>query len=210
MLTAKGIDPKLVLVLRHAPPAILTNLLPMWALEEPALYNAYQQSQGDRAEASMKKAQYVASFIGMDALEALFVGLYKVVGHKPVAQDRLWSLPAYKAMEAVGLRKISAVAKREKVLFFDLELTDWYSNWKGKLVIDWPPSRTWARWADRNGFAVKSISPESALARPMKAWNEIVLSYADLQNLPKSWRAELARWRGVYLIVDTSVARHAG
>jgi hypothetical protein len=204
LLKAKGIEPGQVLVLRHAPPPLLTNILPMWALERPELYNAYQQTQGDRAEASMKKAGYVASFIGMNSHEALFVGLYQVVGNKPLSQAELWSLPTYKAMESIGLRKISAVAQRERVLLFDLELIDWYGAWKGKLVIDWPPSRSWARWADRNDFPVKAILPESALAKPLQGWNELVLSYADVQNLPASWRIALAMWAGVYLVFDTS------
>lgn len=204
LLKANGIDPAEVLVLRHAPPPILANLLPMWALESPELYNAYQQTQGARVEASMTDAKYVASFIGIEPLEALFVGLYKVLGHRSLRQHELWSLPAYRTMESVGLREISAVAKRERVLLFDLELTEWYAPWKGKLIIDWPPSRTWARWADGGDFTVKSILPESALARPMNGWDELVLTYTELQNLPKSWREQLKGWCGVYLIVDTS------
>jgi hypothetical protein len=204
LLKAKGIDPGEVLVLRHAPPQILTNVLPMWALERPDFFNAYQRTQGNRAEASIKKAKYIASFIGMNAREALFVGLYKVVGYKSVTQQQLWSLPAYKVMGNLGLREVTAVAKRETVLLFDLDLTEWYAAWKGKLIIDWPsPELAWTRWADRKSFEVKAILPESALAKPMRPWDELVLNYDELQNLPKSWRYELRRWRGIYLIVDT-------
>ena len=41
------------------------------------LYNAYQQTQGKVVEKAMKKAEYVASFIGHEPGKALFVGLYK-------------------------------------------------------------------------------------------------------------------------------------
>ena len=35
------------------------------------------------------------------------------------------------------------------VLWFDLELMNSYSNWKGKLIVQWPGlERSWWRWAD--------------------------------------------------------------
>jgi hypothetical protein len=204
LLRLQSVDPGGVLMLRHAPPSVMNKIFAGWALERPDMFNAYQQTQGERAESAMKKANYVASFMSTPSGETLFVGLYRVNGFKAISQDKLWSLPAYKEMSAFGLRETSAVAKRETVLLFDLEATNFYADWKGKLVIEWtPPERSWFRWADRNHFAIKSILAENALNKAMPAWNEIVLSYQELKNLPAAWRAELARWRGVYLIVDT-------
>ena len=29
--------------------------------------------------------------------------------------------------------------EQDTVLWFDLELTDFYKKWKGRLIVDWPP-----------------------------------------------------------------------
>jgi hypothetical protein len=206
LLKAKGIDPKQVLILRHRPSAPALNaLLPTLALERPDVFNAYQQTQVPRTEAAMKKAAYVASFIGMNAREGLFVGLYKVGVRRPLSEKEFWSIRAHQDMKPFGLAGFTATPHRQTILWFDLKLTDLYANWKGKLIIDWPPpERSWFRWANRGEFQVKSILPESALATAVPPWDEIVLSYDALKNLPNSWKAVLANWRGIYLIVDTS------
>lgn len=206
LLKAKGIDPKQVLILRHRPSAPELNaILPTLALERPDVFNAYQQTQVPRTEAAMKKAAYVASFIGMSSRETLFVGLYKVGGSRSLSDKQYWSIPAYRDMKPFGLTGFVATTERPSCLWFDLELTDFYTSWKGKLVIDWPPpERSWFRWVNRGEFQIKSILPESALAKAMPPWDEIVLPYEALKSLPTSWRTELAKWRGIYLIVDAS------
>jgi hypothetical protein len=153
----------------------------------------------------MKKAAYVASFIGMNAREGLFVGLYKVEDKRPLSEKEFWSMRAYQDMKPFGLAGFKATPQRQTILWFDLKLKDFYANWKGKLVIDWPsPERSWFRWADRGEFQVKSILLESALATAMPAWDEIVLPYDALRTLPTSWKSTLANWCGIYLIFDTS------
>jgi hypothetical protein len=68
LLLAKGIDPKHVLVLRHRPPEPkLNKVLPRLAAEEPDVFNAYQQTQGEKLEKAMQAVTgtgYLASFIG--------------------------------------------------------------------------------------------------------------------------------------------------
>jgi hypothetical protein len=36
----------------------------------------------------------------------------------------------------------------------------------------------------------------------MPRWDRLVLSWSELSYLPTRWREELARWRGVYFILD--------
>jgi hypothetical protein len=84
-------------------------------------------------------------------------------------------------------------------LWFDLELTDAYSDWKGKLIVTWPPPEiSWARWADRNEFSVKAILEESILVKAMPSWDELLLTWEELKHLPKSWVQALCQWRGLF------------
>jgi len=61
---------------------------------------------------------------------------------------------------------------RSSVLWFDLRLTDFYSAWKGTLVLEWTGSeRSWWRWAQRNDFNVSAMLEDSALDAAMKRWD---------------------------------------
>lgn len=204
LLGASQIKSSEVLVLRHRPnEPELRKVLPWLAAERPAVFNAYQQTQGKRVEAAILRSKFVASFIGHEPGKALFVGFYKVGGHRPITRRQFWQVPAYKELRPLGMRGFAEEDHRRTVLWIELCLTNFYSNWKGKLVVQWPGlERSWWRWADRNEIPVLSISEESALAREMPDWDDISLTWAELQLLPSSWKTALAQWRGIYFILD--------
>jgi hypothetical protein len=80
LLSRKGIDTKSMqtLAMRHVPKEPgLRKALPWLAAEEPDLFNAYQQGQGKIGK-QLAHAAYLASFIGQDAGEATFAGLYNI------------------------------------------------------------------------------------------------------------------------------------
>jgi hypothetical protein len=90
-------------------------------------------------------------------------------------------------------------------LQFDLERLSFYSNWRGRLVIDFPPpERSWFRWVDRGNFPVSTILEESVFSAQPPDWREIDLTFAELLALPASWQARLSEGRGIYLIFDES------
>ena len=54
LLATQAIDPEKVLVMRHRPfEAELQKVLPWLAAERPDVFNAYQQTQGERVENAM-------------------------------------------------------------------------------------------------------------------------------------------------------------
>jgi hypothetical protein len=204
LLAKDGIDAKTVLVLRHRPTEReLRKVFPWLAAERPETYNAYQQTHGPKVEQAMQKAAYVASFIGHEAGKALFIGLYQRGAWHPLTYDQYWGKPAYQEMRAFGVRGF--VGERESVLWFDLELTDFYRDWKGRLVVDWPPpERSWWRWADRNVIPVSVVHPQTILDAEMPRWDELSFTWDELKVLPSKWKAALGQWRGIYFIFDES------
>ena len=91
LLLGDGIDPKDVMVFRHRPrEPKLRKVLPWLVDENHALFNAYQQTQGKIVEKALLRAKFVASFIGHEAGKAVFVGLYKVNGHRPLSFRQFW------------------------------------------------------------------------------------------------------------------------
>lgn len=208
LLRTQGIDPKKVLVLRHRPnEPELNKVLPWLATEKPDLFNAYQQTQGQRVERVMRSmigSGYVASFLGREPGKALFVGLYAIGKSKPLTREEFWKVPAYVYLKKFGMRGFADENVSASVLWFNLRLTDFYSDWKGKLIVGWPPpERSWWRRAHRNEFKVSAVLQDSALDAAIPEWHEMKFNWKELRILPTLWRSKLSEWRGIYYIFDT-------
>ena len=183
----------------------MAKVLPWLAAEKkPEVFNAYQQTQTEQAERAMTTARYVASFIGSDAGKAVFVGLYSIGESKPLTFEQYWRVPAYVEMKAYEMKGFDP-SVRSTVLWFDLILTDFYAEWKGKLIVGWPPpERSWWRRAHRNEIKVLAVLEESAFDSAMPEWEEMDLSWDELRVLPTRWKARLSEWRAIYYIFDTT------
>lgn len=201
LLTKAGLDPATVIVMRHRPtePA-LRRVLPWLAQERPEVFNAYQSQHRPRTEGALLRARWLASFIGHETGQALFVGVYAVRGGSPVSPEAYWAMPVNRYLRTYGTQ---GPAANQQPVWFDLEETALLAELKGRLVVQWPGiERAWWRWAARNVMPVHAILPDNALVQGMPDWHSLVLSWAELQALPTAWRAALAQWRGVYLIFD--------
>lgn len=142
-----------------------------------------------------------ASFIRHKPGRALYVGLYRIEGAKPMTYEEFWSVPAIIEMRAFGIE--GWTDRNASLLWFDLALTDFYAEWKGKLIVSWPPpERSWWRRAQRNVFSVLAVLEDSALDAAMPDWDRIDLTWDELAVLPTRWQAILSQWRGVYFIFD--------
>src|SRR6266849_734999 len=206
LLQSKGIDTQEVLVLRHRPSEPeLNKVLPWLAAERPDVFNAYQQTQSEKVQKAMLSAAYVASFVGREAGKALFIGLYAIGESKPMTFEQYWQVPAYVELKKFGLLGFNPEKERRSyVLWFDLQPKAFYAEWKGKLIVRWPPpERSWWRRAHRNEMPVLSILQDSALDAAMPPWDEIALTWEQLGVLPTRWRSVLSQWRGIYYIFDT-------
>jgi hypothetical protein len=185
-------------VARHVPnQPELQRALPWLAAEKHEIYNAYQQAQRPGATI-LRSANYLVSCISYGK-DALYVGTYKITGQRLMLFDEYWKIPANQELRRLGMSWDNEDAD---VIWFDLEIQANLGEWKGKLVFGWPPGRRWDRWLDGGQFPVKAILEDSALDRHMPAWDRLVLTWAELQNLPSRWVAALEQWRGVYLIHD--------
>lgn len=212
LLLAQNIDPKQVLVFRHRPhEAELNKVLPWLAAEKPEVFNAYQQTQGQRLESVMESMQgngYVASFIGREPGKALFVGLYSIDGSQVVNYKQLWEIPEFSELRTLGMNEISAKKGRMKVQWFDLTPIEFYTQWKGRLSIGWPtPERSWWRRAHRNVMPILSIVEDSVLDSAMPQWDAIDFTWEELRLMPSKWKTTISQWRGIYYIFDTFDAK---
>jgi hypothetical protein len=206
LLDKHQIDPQTVLILRHTPKEPrLRDVFPWLAEKHSGAFNAHQQTQPKIVEDRMKKAQYVASFIGHRPSYAMFVGLYRRHGEKERTADEINSDPAVQKLLDYGIHPETRTR-----LWFDLRpVENFYPEWKGKLVIKWPPTDiTWHRFANQYPFTITAIHPESLLStQPPASYREWDLKWDALELLPESWRAKLSGWCGIYYIFDVSDGR---
>lgn len=205
LLRDTGIELKTTLVLRHAPrpdEKRLRKSLPLLAAVRHDLFKAYQSVQTPKVERAYQKADYVASFIGVESGKAIFAGLYEIAGARPITYEQFWRKPENRSLRD-DYDMIGVTGRNEIRQWFDLVLSDFYVRWMGKLSILWPgKERSWYRWADRNKFEIDYISQESQFEPVMPDWDDLVLDQAIMRDMPRTWKEKLRGWRGVYIIFD--------
>ncbi|MCF7960756.1 MAG: GIY-YIG nuclease family protein [Pirellula sp.] len=201
LLKPSNLDLHKTLVLRHVPmEPNIRRILPWLVVQRPDLFNAFQQIQNQKVEKQMLKAEHVVSFFGHETNRAVFLGLYRVRDRKSISSSSLNKLAEQKELVSLGMKPADS---RPDFVKFDLVETDILSKWKGKLIIDWPPPGiAWSRWADANKFYVDAILEESMLEGKMPDWRELILTWEELQVIPKKLQTKLAEWRGIYFILD--------
>lgn len=210
LLRMVDVDPGTALVLRHRPsePAFrkALALLPGGRID---LFEAYQSYQGEQAELSFIKrlGGTLVSFIEHDVGKAVFVGLYHVRDAKLITREEFWAMPAQQELKALGNPGWTSDEKREKRYHFDLERMPHHEDWRGRLIIEWPPVRSWIRRADTTPLRVLAIHEESLFDGALVPWDEIDFRWSELAILPGRMRAALEQWRGIYLIQDSSDGR---
>jgi len=205
LLIKEEIDPKEVLVLRHVPQqSKLKKVLPRLADKKPELFNAYQQTQKPKAEKAMLNAKYVASFIGHKPGKALFVGLYEVRGYRSLSYEQYWKNQTLEQLtKEYGMEGLAD--KKSTCIWFDLKLMKFCSKWKGKLVIRWSGEKAFFQWINsKNKFEILAITEDSILVTEMPEWNQLILTWNELKELPQKWCEKLSQWRGIYYIFDVS------
>lgn len=213
MLTSEGIDPERVIVFRHRPrEPELFKVLPWLAAERPDLFNAYQQTHSNtRVENALKSlvgTGFLASFIGHEAGRAIFVGLYSIDSSKPLTPREFRETPAYGELNQYGGKYwfTDEMAKeRPTVEWFNLLAHDFYSSWKGRLVVNWPPpERSWWRRAHKNDLSIHTIHEENTFGDRMPGWQEINVTWEELKIWPTRWKQLMSQWRVIYFIFDSS------
>lgn len=207
LLKGKNIAPENVLVLRHcfSKEPEFSKIVPWLAAEKPKLFNAIQRHQSSKmVEKALSRAKYVVALIGLESGKAVFVGLYAVKGKKQISHKQFWKIRENAELKKYGARGWDEEGVRPLRLWFDLILLkNCYCDWKGKLIINWPPpERAWFRWAGRNQFPIHAISEDSAFDDATKEWFEIELTWAELAVLPTRLKSRLREWRAIYYIFD--------
>ncbi len=158
------------------------------------MIEAYQASQSKKC---FDNCRYIAAFIGTNKTEALFIGIYEIVGTITGSEVHNKMPEGYPYPDHFD----------ERHVYYEMKKLDIMSDMDGKLVIEWGLStRSWFQWAS-NDKEVLSISNRDELEFP--GYEELIIGYAELgaivseENRYRKWVEALKNVNGIYLICDT-------
>lgn len=185
LLKLAGIDSAEAIVIRHA----------YVALHEDTGYRGIHPNSTDAEVLAYTSNQSVNGFT--DCPPRYWVVFIK----EGSTEARLWSVVEnYGEVGSDGVRREFAVAR-----------TDLMGDLAGRLVVRWSaPRRWWMRAATAGTYPVTGIADAEPI--PFPGFDELILSYADLQAVMReprfaSWRTALGAVKGIYLITDTTDGR---
>ncbi len=216
LLEAQGVDPTDVTILIHNTRSEpMRRLLPSMVFERPDVFDAYQSVHSGQVTATLRGRGFVASFVPVSADRMIFVGLYDVMSHDPVMTSQIYADPRFQVIaddfgDAATAMAIAQASDAEQTVF-RMQLRDELRALRGRLQIEVPGGRAYARLAENLDPIVTSVTEAPVHATPAPDWDAFVVSAVEVRSLPASWRARLREWRGVYLIVDErDGARYVG
>jgi len=215
VLKTEGFDPAQVAVLFHVSdkPA-LHRALPMLAEEEPALFDAFQNQHGPQTEAMLRKRRFMAAFVNTAARDYCFAGLYEIGGNLFRTMAELDADPRRVELRNrfgdTGFVEHGLRYGQAGRMVFSLLLRPELAAFIGRLFVQKPEGRAYARLAENLAGPIVEITRERRLVPPPPDWVSFIVAAAQVRALPKTWAARLREWRGVYLIVDQDGQRYVG
>lgn len=169
------------------------NLKNVWRKGNVGFLEEYQKIQ---RKGYFHNKKYVFSFISDKKTTARFIGVYKVVGCKPIKKS-------YVSKEYWN--KFSDIHNLKEDYFFELVKLDILEDLQNRLVIEYvsgtnPINVNW------NTISMKAVISISSMAFP--GYENVIWNYSQLETYVKNpeWYEDivsaLSRVNGVYLIVD--------
>ncbi|MGD0773049.1 MAG: GIY-YIG nuclease family protein [Candidatus Solibacter sp.] len=188
VLREAGLPINDVILLRHQDQRAERGRTPyeLWRDDTPA-FDLYQSHQGTEARPKFSRAQYWASFVVTPAGDTLFVGLYHAHYRGLLDHDTPW--PHRDGFDKAGACDV-----------YDLTIDERFSDFIGKLVIDWGPgTRAWVQRADKQDKPITELRP--AFKEPVfPGFLNFTAQLSTIDRLPTTWVAILRASRGIYIL----------
>ena len=188
LLSAHGVDPAGVLLLRHKVDRATT--LDVWRTDR-ARIEAYQSRQ---LPGAFDRAGHVACFLVSHDGREVFGGLYAVGSSTPVPPG--------------SVDVLTGEVSDRVTVDYELQVVPEFEQYEDRLVIQWFTGGKhpgWKQWAGRNPKPVVEVAAQRE--RPFPGWFEFTCEIDELDTLPRTWLEVLRSTSGVYLLTD-SVGKH--
>jgi hypothetical protein len=188
LLTAVGLDPAKVRLVRHRHGREYQRLVYQDAIRQDPKFEQYQSGQcNPTVIEQMCSANAVAAFVVDPSGETVFVGLWGVKG----------SRQAYLPDPYVTVAR----APPDGSVTIKLERMAALQEYCGRIVIDWGGGeRAWVQYADRRDKEIVEIR-RKAEEPHFPGFGRFVCGLHEVDALPATWLEALRASRGIYLLV---------
>ncbi len=187
ILEASGLDVADVRLLRHQDNRAAKGRSPysLWCNDRQQ-FERYQAPQALRYESRLQ-ATYWASFVGTPNDETLFVGIYRVKGHRLLDKD-------------IPTEQMDGIVPAGTCHLYDLTLEKHLDDLIGKMVIDWGEGkRARIQRADERNKRIVELRLE--FKEPdFPGFLNFKNTLSRMNSLPKGWLNALQSTKGVYLL----------
>lgn len=190
LLEEAGLDPKKVKMARHRDNRFKVTPYSVWRTDADAfrIYNSIQLPK------KFNKADYIASFVVTPAGETLFTGIYENSGIGDAPQGTVCPVSG-------------EIFKDNKGVFYDLKLTDYLSDYSGRVSIDWGGGAiAWVQWANRQPKSIVEIRKQ--FEEPVfPGFENFSVHLDEVNKLPENWKSVLRSVHGVYLLAHLTTGQ---
>lgn len=176
LLDRGGLDPAHVRLVRHKPARHHRRDLYDAAMRNEPSFREYQEVQDSEQVITQFRAakQLVGFFVEPTTKQTLFVGVWDVLGERPVKAP------------CVG---------------FATQLRDEFDLYRGRIVIDWGDGeRAWVQRADKQDKDIIEIRQRRE-DPAFPGFAKLRHPLDDVENVPVAWAEVLRNARGIYLLV---------
>lgn len=212
ILQKAGIPPKTVAVLFHAPPEPrFRRALPWLVKSRREIFEAYQSYHSRIVESTLLRRDWMVSFVEIAPARHCFVGLYRRVGQSECSGREIYDDKHVRYLaDSLGMGTGFKESPR-MFMRFEFERDARLSSLEERLVVERPRGRNMARLAENLRLPVLALYEESVIAATPPDWRGMILSAAEVREIPETWAARLRAWRGIYLVLDEADgARYVG
>lgn len=161
------------------------NPFELW-LTDHENFEKYQSIQSLDSEAKLR-ARYWASFVGTNAGETLFVGVYEVISKKLLDKDE-------KRPHMEGYDLAGTCHK------YELNKLEAFNEYEGRLFVEWGlGDRAWVQRADKQSKAILELRKEYK-EPDFPGFIEFSCRLSEIESLPSSWISILKNAKGIYIL----------
>ncbi len=176
-----GFDLDRTRALRNQVSSTRTSSWELWQSDRAA----FELHQGLFKKPRLDSVSSVVGFVQTADDEALFVGVWDVIGCHLCPRD-----------------KVDPVTGEYKQHLYEFRSTEWLNCYVERMVVDWARARSWVRRlpSTKKPIAVTEIRP-SGWYKPFPGYAVFQTSLREVAGYTTAWKIQLSANRGIYLLV---------
>jgi hypothetical protein len=146
LLVRMGIQPELVLAMRHA-----VSRKQFWPQSDRKVFEDYQRGLGQGQKTMLNNKKYIASFVGHKSGQAMFVGLYRVDKTRRMSAKSFYRMRQNRKLLNLGMPR-----RNGPRYWIDQTRLRRFGYLESTLIVRWAGVRQWCQDVETDKFTILS------------------------------------------------------